>query len=178
MMPFIKNCRNLVVLAVLLGAFFPCVGSLGQESTEARVNRVLLQYQERTSHFGIGLDIFLIGSITKNGFGFPVSMIALTPFLGIDVRNITNLPLIAQVRSVAESMLKANPNIDDVELLHKVKQRVHPGSFAYFQWGTEVLIIPKIGVGRLYPLSADNNLFFDFGFSFPWIIQLGFIAIF
>lgn len=145
---------------------------------QTRINRVLVEYQDRHSHFTIGLDIFFLGATTKNGFGFPVSMIGVTPFLGLDVRNITNLPSILQVHLAAEAVLKANPNIDDFGLMQQVKQRVNPGSFAYFQWGTELLIIPKVGVGRLYPLTADNSLFFDLGFSFPWLIQIGFIGAF
>lgn len=51
-----------------------------------------------------------------------------------------------------------------------------PGIFTYINYGTELLIIPKIGTGFMISFSnePDNVVYYHLGVQFPLIIQSGF----
>lgn len=120
---------------------------------------------------------FLVGAMTKNGFGYPKKMFGISPFLGLDWRKF-NLPSVSIVRYKAERLLESNPNLSTQELLEKVKEEMNLRIFRYFQIGTEVLIIPKVGIGWLFSLTNEYNVFLDFGINFPFLINFGIIVSF
>lgn len=133
---------------------------------------------DESSHISAGFDMtFLLGAMTKNGFGYPKKMFGVSPFLGIDWRKFS-LPSARIVRYKAERLLESNPNLSTQELLEKVKEEMDLRIFRYFQIGTEILIMPKIGIGWMFSLTDEHNVFFDFGINFPFLINLGIIVSF
>lgn len=146
---------------------------------QEQVDEVIEIYTvEESSHISAGFDMtFLIGKMTKNGFGYPKKMFGVSPSLGIDWRKF-NLPSTRIVRYKAEKLLESNPNLSTQELLEKVKEEMHLRMFSYFQIGTEVLIIPKVGIGWMLSFTDEYNVFLDFGINFPWLISFGIIVSF
>lgn len=133
---------------------------------------------DESSHISAGFDMtFLVGVMTKNGFGYPKKTFAVSPFLGIDWRTFS-LPSARDVRYKAERLLESNPNLSTQELLEKVKQEMDLRIFRYFQIGTEVLIIPKVGIGWMFSLTDEHTVFFDVGINFPFLINFGIIVSF
>lgn len=146
---------------------------------QEQVDEVIEIYTlDESSHISAGFDMtFLIGAMTKNGFGYPKKMFGVSPFLGIDWRTFS-LPSVRVVRYKAEKLLESNPNLSTQELLEKVKEEIDLRIFRYFQIGTEVLIIPKIGIGWMFSLTDEHNVFFDVGINFPFLINFGIIVSF
>jgi hypothetical protein len=137
------------------------------------------EYRQTHNNIVIGVSsAYGIGSMTRNSFNYPTNSWAVTPFLGVDIRRITNLPSEEEVCRVAEEIFKENPNVSQRVLREWVIREARPSSFKYFQYGTEFLLIPKIGMGSLYPLDDECNFLFDVGVQFPLLLNFGLIISF
>lgn len=164
---------------ILLLSIVVVIGQSIFAYAQEQVDEVIEIYTfDESSRISVGLDTtFLIGAMTKNGFGYPKRMLGMSPYLGIDWRKF-NLPSASTVRHKAERILESNPNLSTQELLEKVKEEIDLRTFCYFQIGTEVLIIPKVGVGAMVSLTDEYNVFLDFGINFPLLINFGIIVSF
>lgn len=135
-------------------------------------------YESTLNSVGLGIDTtFVMGAVTKNGFGFPKLTIGLGS--GLDVRKFVNLPSLWSVQE-AEKRLMLEPGLSPDELLTKVCEAVNPGQFSYVQFGTETVTKPKIGIGALIPFKKGygNKTYFDIGVNYPTWVNIGVIILF
>lgn len=162
-----------VFFALVMGM---CVGSTVAQESQL-VESIVATYIGGRSSFAIGFDFtYLIGSMTRTGFGWPKSSFGITVYLGADYRAY-GIPSVERVRAVARSIVTSRPNITYSALVKEVKRRLSPGILSYVQTGTELLIIPKFGFGFLIPIIG-YNLFVDLGLNFPSVLNIGIIAAF
>lgn len=122
------------------------------------------------------LPYLSFGMLNRNGFSYPTSIFSLTTFLGLNYRSFINIPNPRKVKSIANKVLWEHPGIRYRSLLSMVKRIANPGVFIYYQFGTELLVIPKAGVGFLIPLW--KNGFIDLGLSFPLLVNASFFLAF
>lgn len=170
----LKNLGMILLLSIVI-----MVGQPIFAHAQEQVDEVIEIYIfDEISQFSVGIDMtFALGSMTKNGFGYPKRMFGISPFFGIDSRRF-NLPSITIIRYKAEKILESNPNLSTQELLETIKEEMHLKTFRYFQIGTEALIIPKVGIGWMISFTDEYNAFFDFGINFPLMVNLGIIVSF
>lgn len=144
-------------------------------------DEMVFDYQKTESKFVLAFDTtHLIGKMDVNGFNFPTAMFGVTGLLGLDLRYFTNIPDSNTIERITANVLYDHPFITRDALYEEVYQKSHPGVFKYMQYGTELLIIPKIGMGMLIPFSKDiNNLgYIDVGLNFPCLLNVGIIVAF
>ena len=123
-----------------------------------------------------GLDSILYGTETINGFNFPVKIFGMSgSILGVSWRNYNNLPSEENVLAAAQEILNAEPGLTQEELTARVYQKVLPQYFTFLEYGTELILIPKILFGASMPLNKtiDNKLFLEGGIGFPYLVGIG-----
>lgn len=168
----------------------PCtrlIGSRGGPNAplavqDCRVEQLAAEYRLQRPHLaaGVATTTFIVGALFQNGFRFPTTLMGLSPFLGLDYRGFFNVPADTRVSEVAAYLAAEHPDWDLDQLRDAVRRAVHPGAFQYFEVGTEAWVVPKVGVGILWPLSHGprNVIFVDTGVNLPLFLNLGVIVAF
>lgn len=148
---------------------------------DCRVVQLTAEYRLQRIQLAAGVDpTFVVGALFENGFRFPTTLMGLSPFMGFDYRGFFNVPADTKVSKVAAYLAAEHPAWDLDQLREAVRQAVHPGAFQYFEVGTEALVVPKVGVGILWPLSRGprNAIFVDTGVNLPLGLNVGVIVAF
>ena len=164
----------------VLVLFFVLIFSMSALAASATDN-LIEKYNEKDSQLIVALDATcLVSSMEVNGFNFPVKMLGMSPSIGLDYRKFTNIPDEDEILEICKQVLKSKPGISQEELLEAVYKKAHPGNFKYFQAGTELLFVPKIGAGILIPFDRDikNSGYIDLGICFPYIVNFGLLVSF
>jgi len=167
-------------LLIILFLSIITINTTAVARTNYHTNYITEYYDHNTQHkviFSPLLDTTtLFGKMTRNSLGYPISSFSLTPLLGFDIKQFTNIPDREVIEQEANIYARLYPNLSYPELNRILARQLHPGIFTYVNYGTELLLIPKIGTGFMIPFSKepDNVAYYHLGVQFPLVIQSGF----
>jgi len=150
--------RNAALLLLTLAACAClCTAASAQERSRLQALFDDLQYTE--SHFTLGFDMLLIGSIERDrALGYPQSAWGFSPMLGVVWRDYSGHPSLARIRRAAESVDQVYGSLPEDEWRRLVKQEVNDRFFAYFGVMTTFFLLPGVDIGVMWDFADHHGV--------------------